>query len=113
MKPWRSWTRFAGIAIFLVAGSATFALAAPTKYTIHIKDYVFRPGAMHVHPGDSVTYINDDDDAHTVTADDKSFDSKGLDTKEQWTYVFDKPGKYTYHCSLHGYVHGEVDVDAP
>jgi plastocyanin len=113
MLSWRSLARFVGVALFVTFGATTFAIATPTKYTIHIKDFVFRPGTMHVHTGDSVTYINDDDNAHTVTADDQSFDSKDIDSKGQWTYIFNKPGKYTYHCSLHKYVHGEIDADSP
>jgi len=81
------------------------------QYTIHIKDYIFHPKVLHVKPGDSVIYINDDDDGHTVTADDHSFDSGGIDTGEHWTHTFAKPGDYLYSCDLHPYVHGEVIVD--
>jgi len=34
-----------------------------------------------------VTFVNDDDDAHTVTAVDGSFDSKGLDTGGVWRHT--------------------------
>jgi plastocyanin len=91
----RSSIRFMAAVLFMAAGTAAFAAGDPAKFTIHIRDYIFRPGVLHVHPGDTVTYINDDDDAHTVTADDKSFDSKGIDSKAQWTHVFAKPGKFT------------------
>jgi plastocyanin len=113
MTLWRFGLRLLVAIVFVAAGSATYAIANPTKFTIHIQDYVFRPVTLHIHPGDSVMYVNDDEDTHTVTADDKSFDSKNLEEKQQWTFVFAKPGRYTYHCSLHGYVHGEVDVDSP
>jgi plastocyanin len=34
-------------------------------------------------------------------SDDKAFKSKALDTDEEFTYTFSKPGTYKYFCSLH------------
>lgn len=45
---------------------------------------------------------------HSVTADDGSFDSSPscppdcLEKAQKFTHVFDKPGRYVYHCRIHG-----------
>ena len=83
--------------------------AAP-KYVVHIKDFKYAPTPLHIHVGERVRFINDDDEAHTVTADDKSFDSEGLDTNGTWDYTFTKPGTYGYFCELHPYMKATVIV---
>ena len=101
-------------AILLVIALAPAANAAPLLLravaTVHIKDFTYKPPALTVHVGDRVTFVNDDDEAHTVTASDKSFDSEGLDTNGTWQHVFTKPGTFHYFCELHPYMKATVIV---
>jgi plastocyanin len=62
-------------------------------------------------PG-TVVHINDDDDAHTATADDGSWDSEGLNQGEKWTHTYAKAGTIKYHCTVHPMMHGIVVVKA-
>ena len=99
--------------IFLAAALvATAALgnAATTATAVHIKDDAYNPKTLTIHPGDTVLFVNDDDDAHTVTATDGSFDSKGLDTHQSWQHKFSKPGSYAYFCELHPFMKGTIVV---
>ena len=91
---------------------AVFALlgAAPSPHIVHVKDFAFQPATLTISAGERVTFQNDDDEAHTVTATDKSFDSAGLDSGQSWTHTFDKPGIYTYFCALHPYMKGKIVV---
>lgn len=91
--------------LLLTAGSA----AAATR-TVDIRNYKFTPTSLRVHVGDRVTFVNHDNDAHTATAYDKSFDSQGLDSNEKWTHVFRKPGTFKYFCQLHPYMKGTIVV---
>ncbi len=59
-----------------------------------------------------MTFVNDDDDAHTVTAADGSFDSKGLDTGGTWRHAFAKSGTYAYFCELHPFMKATIVVKA-
>ncbi len=87
----------------------TAAAAPSTAPVVHIKNFAF--GAVeHIRVGEPITFVNDDDEAHTVTAVDRSFDSAGLDTHDTWRHVFAKPGVYRYFCALHPYMKGVVDV---
>jgi plastocyanin len=86
---------------------ATLALAPPD---VQIKNDAFAPSTLTVTAGETVTFTNDDDDAHTVTATDGSFDSKGLDSSARWRHTFLKPGTYTYYCQLHPFMKGTIVV---
>jgi plastocyanin len=92
-----------------LALAATPASAHET-YTVHIKDFAYNPAPLNIQTGDTVKFVNDDQEAHTVTATDKSFDSAGLDTGDSWTYTFKKPGKYAYFCSLHPWMKAVIIV---
>jgi plastocyanin len=99
------------LAVSLTAGaSAAVPGLLPAVATVHIKDFKYNPPALTVHVGDRVTFVNDDDEAHTVTATDKSFDSEGLDTAGTWQHVFTKPGTYHYFCELHPYMKATIVV---
>jgi plastocyanin len=93
---------------------AALPLAAPaaTTATVHIKDFKFVPAVVSVAPGTTVTFVNDDQEPHTVTATNHSFDSEGLDTNQKWSYTFAKAGTYAYFCEMHPYMHGTVTVKA-
>jgi len=71
----------------------------------------YSPNVIRVKVGDTVEWINDDIVAHTVTADDKSFDSGDLGKAKKWSRKFTQPGTYRYHCTPHPYMVGTVIVD--
>lgn len=64
-----------------------------------IKDFKFAP--LTIKAGTTVTWVNKDDEPHTVVGDAGLFRSSGLDTDERFSYTFDKPGVYPIHCSIH------------
>jgi plastocyanin len=98
----------------LLGTAALVALlaAAPTPktYTVHIRDDAFNPPAVTVRAGDTVTFVNDDDDAHTATADDGSWDSEGLNQGQKWSHTFAKAGKVAYHCTVHPFMKATLVV---
>ena len=109
----RLYTALLATLLAATIGSAANAGASPllpSVATVHIKDFAYKPPALTIHAGDRVTFINDDDEAHTVTATDKSFDSAGLDTAETWQHVFATPGTYHYFCALHPYMKATIIV---
>lgn len=84
--------------------------ASPNANEIVIQNFAFEPATLTVKAGTKVTWINRDDDPHTATAVDKKFNSKTLDTGEQFSMEFDQPGTYKYYCALHPRMTGEVVV---
>ncbi len=100
------------LAFALAAGAdaAEPAPLLPAVATVHIKDFKYTAPVLTVHAGDRVTFVNDDDEAHTVTSTDKSFDSEGLDGSGTWQHVFARPGTFHYFCELHPYMKGTIVV---
>jgi len=49
---------------------------------------------------------------YDVTAVDKSFKSKVLDTGERFSFTFARAGTYAYFCGLHPHMTGKVVVTA-
>ena len=60
--------------------------------------------------GATITWTNHDDIPHDVVSTDRLFKSPALDTNEQFSHRFDKPGTYRYFCSLHPRMTGQVVV---
>jgi plastocyanin len=65
-------------------------------------DDVFAPAAVRIQPGQAVEWTNEGATAHTVTANDGSWDSGTIDPGATFTRTFDTPGVYPYHCRFHG-----------
>lgn len=70
----------------------------------------YGPTTITVKAGTKVTWTNDDDVAHTVTADDGTFDSGFFDAGRSWSFTFARPGTYAYHCLPHPWMKGTVVV---
>lgn len=99
----------AGVA--LAQDSATSSAPPAPVVKIAIDDYAFKPATVRVAPGTSIVWTNGDDDPHTVTADDGSFDSKGLGQGDTYARTFSKAGTYAYHCAAHPFMKGVVIVE--
>jgi plastocyanin len=72
----------------------------------------FSPNTIHVTIGmnNTVLWMNEDSNAHTVTSDSNLFDSGYIGAGQSWVYTFTKPGTFSYHCAYHYWMIGEVVV---
>ena len=66
-----------------------------------MKGMRFQPAELTVHPGETVEFKNEDIFAHTVTADDGSFDSGLIQPGSSWKMTVQKAGTIAYHCTPH------------
>jgi plastocyanin len=83
---------------------------AQSPNEIEVRDFPYQTDALTVPLGTKVIWVNDDTTDHTVTSDDGIFHSGSLAPGEQFSYLFDSPGKYPYHCSLHPSEEGMIHV---
>jgi plastocyanin len=97
-------------ALVIVADEVKAAPAPPA--VVHIGNFTFNQAALTVHPGTTVTWINDDDIPHTVVAQNQAYRSKVLDTGDRFSFTFAKAGQFSYFCSLHPHMTGRVIVKA-
>jgi plastocyanin len=92
----------------------------PTTNAVHVS---IIPGASSYATGydpDNITVVigvnntviwtNNDNEPHTVTASDGSFDSGNINPGATFTYTFTKPGTFRYFCTPHPWMHGYVTV---
>lgn len=135
---------FLGVAVFGVTGSI-FGIMNPhnayaEEFTVSIPfgaynpelntptEVWFDPPVININTGDSVTWINNDREGHTVTSGegtgrfewmnqeggfgepDGIFDSGRFMPNDSWTYKFDKPGSYSYFCVIHPWMEAVVNV---
>ncbi|MGD0639436.1 MAG: cupredoxin family copper-binding protein [Roseiarcus sp.] len=77
---------------------------------VGIDNFAFTPDVVTVKSGTTVVFENHDDIPHLVVAADGKYRSKALDTNDQFSVTFDKPGEYAYFCGLHPYMKGKIIV---
>lgn len=80
---------------------------------VSIVEFAFDPGSLEVQVGDTVTFTNADEAAHTATggADDpEPFDTGDIDGGSSAEVTFEAPGDYEYYCAIHEYMTGTVRV---
>jgi plastocyanin len=93
-----------------MAGMAAPAQTATKDAMIQIKDFDFKPMNVTILVGGSVTWKNLDGEPHTVTSTEGLFRSGAIDQDESFTFKFDKPGVYSYLCSIHSKMRATVTV---
>jgi plastocyanin len=111
--PRRATILFVGLAaagMLLLQASVVVAAGAG----VTIDNYKYVPASIVVKPGTTITWTNkQEDDNHTVTADDGSFDSGIIKAKGgTGQLTFSTEGTFAYHCKIHSFMHGKVVVSA-
>lgn len=81
-----------------------------TPNSVNIQSFSFSPAILTVKQGTKVTWINNDSSAHQVTSDSSSFSSQQIPSGSKYEFTFDTKGNFSYHCSIHPYMKGEVVV---
>src|SRR5690242_3478262 len=93
-------------------GLSVTAPAAPVRGNqVTIDGFAFEPASLTVTAGTTVTWTNRDEEPHTVAASDGSFHSGTLaGNNNTFSHTFSAPGSFTYHCAIHPYMAGTVEV---
>lgn len=92
----------------------TAPAGAATAAEVGIADFRFSPAYTRVEPGDSVHWAQRGS-LHTVTSRagaPEPFDSGELAAGQEFTRVFPTAGRYAYHCTIHSFMRGVVQVGA-
>ncbi len=91
-------------------GMSRAAAAGRTENHVVINHFAFGRPTLTVPVGVTVTWINDDEEPHTVTAKDGSFRSPALDHGDTFAYRFERPGTYAYFCAIHPHMTATIIV---
>ena len=98
------------VAILGGMGGSIAAAAETDPPKVVVKDFMFTPMSLTVKAGSTVTWVNIDDEPHTVVSNTQLFRSGALDTKETFSFKFTEPGTYHYTCSIHPRMVGTIVV---
>jgi len=86
--------------------------AGAAKNKIEIKDFMFNPPTITVKSGQKITWINRDEEPHTIVSVGKKFQkSSALDTDQEFSITAGAPGTYEYFCSVHPKMTGTIVVE--
>ena len=96
-----------------VEGECRFPIGEdiPGSTVVVIRRFAFGPEEVRVRPGERVTWINCDEDAHTSTADGGEWESPLLAPGDAFTQTFASPGEFPYHCDPHPFMTARVVVE--
>jgi plastocyanin len=87
------------------------AAAAPSGGTaVKIASFAYKPAALTVRKGARVRFTNEDRAAHTATADDRSFDTQGIEKGGTAQVTLTRAGTFPYHCDFHPFMKGVIVV---
>src|ERR671916_2943317 len=84
--------------------------APNSTITVDISNHAFNPAQLNVAPGTTVTFVNNDTEPHTATADNGLFDTGVLQPGASFDVFLDGSGTVTYHCELHPHMQGSIVV---
>ena len=88
-----------------------------SEIVIDIAMIAFQTAMIEIPAGTTVTWVNKDVVAHTVThtpaTGDVIFDSGYFQSGESWSYTFDEVGTFDYYCIPHPNMIGTVVVVEP
>ena len=93
-------------------GDGTGMAPAPASASVSIINRTFDPPTIRVAIGGTVSWANQDDRLHTVTARDGSFDSGMLSPGQGFQQPFPAAGTFPYFCNLHPEMQGTVEAVA-
>jgi YVTN family beta-propeller protein len=93
-----------------MAGAAQAPSADPAATTVLIRAMAFDPSALTVKAGQTVTWVNQDSIAHTVTDDQGGWDSGSLAPGASFQHTFAQAGDDSYHCSIHPFMTSKIVV---
>jgi plastocyanin len=103
---------FLNLSLFALAGEMKDTDITSRRNKIEIKDFAFNPQTLTVKSGEKVTWINRDEEPHTIVSVEKQFKkSTALDTDQEFTITAAAPGTYNYFCSVHPKMTGTIVVE--
>jgi plastocyanin len=82
---------------------------------VTVKLFQYQPGRIQVKAGTKVTWVNEDEIFHTITAGEPAKKGGGFDAPldgkgKSFSFTFSQPGTYSYYCDRHEHMRGEIEV---
>jgi plastocyanin len=95
------------LAVLVFAGTSD---AQAQTVDVDIVSFTFSPDPINITTGTTVRWTNQDGVPHTSTSDGAGWDSGSLSNGQQFSFTFNTPGSFPYHCTFHPSMLGTVNV---
>ncbi|MHA4806912.1 cupredoxin domain-containing protein [Flavitalea flava] len=99
------------VAVFVsYCGKGSSYMTPPANNTnmVNMQNMSFSVTSLQVTAGATVTWTNNDNLTHTVTADDASFNSGDILPGHTFSMAFNTKGTFPYHCKYHAVMKASV-----
>jgi plastocyanin len=83
--------------------------ASPSAVEVDIQGFSYGD-PITIPVGTTVTFVNKDATAHTVTDKGGTFQSNKIDPGASWSFTFDTAGTFNYFCEYHANMAGMITV---
>jgi plastocyanin len=101
------------LAVAVIGLVLAVGVALGASHDVAATGNAFDPATLTVTAGDDVSWTNEDSYDHTVSSDTAGLFDERLVPGEIVELVFDEPGVFGYHCTIHAGMTGTVTVLAP
>lgn len=79
---------------------------------VMIKGFAFEPSTITIKKGTEVTWTNEDSVNHIIISDTgNELNSDAISQGNTYVHTFSNSGTYSYHCSIHTSMKGEIIVE--
>jgi plastocyanin len=95
------------------AANETTARGGEGAAKAEMRTMTFSPKRLEIATGTTVTWTNNDQLVHTISADDGSWDSGPIEPGKSWSHTFTQPGEYAFHCTPHPFMKAVIVVRQP
>ena len=92
------------------AGESATTATASGGSSIGIANFKYQPTPLTVSAGTRVTFSNRSGITHTATQNGGGFDTGRIKPGKAASVTFKRPGTYSFHCSIHHFMHGKIVV---
>jgi len=103
-------TALLAISLALIGIGASPIAGSAEEGHIVVRNFMFQPTDLTIRAGSTVTWVNEDEEPHTIVSATGLFRSGALDTHASFSFKFDKPGTYLFACSIHPQMTGKILV---
>jgi plastocyanin len=98
------------VAVSLI-GLLVFAPLKAQTVDVTIVSFAFNPDSINITPGTTVKWTNQAGIVHTSTSDGGVWNSGNLSDGDFFTFTFNTPGIFPYHCTPHPFMTAVVVVE--
>jgi plastocyanin len=91
-------------------GSGSSVTISMPRGATNLTTTAYVPNPVNINVGTTVTWVNNDTDFHTATANNNVFDSGSMGPGDRFSHTFSAAGSFPYRCLIHSNMVGTINV---